>query len=127
MNAPRSIYRWFRGALRKSPCLVASITAENTGNINVVSEDDQGTTVRSDVVVCGNYCHISRHYLKSAGKAAWEPSLLIKMPWLAKPMCNKSQPSVSLKKYNDTKYSGRKINKQKAILSFPKDYVDFNI
>lgn len=112
--------------LGKSPSLVASITAENKGNINVVSEDDQRSTVRSDAVVCGNYCCISRHHLKSAGKAAWESSLLIKMPWLAKPMCNKSQPLLSLKKHNDTKYSGRKINKQKAILSFPEAYVDFN-
>lgn len=112
--------------LGKLPCLVTSITAENKGSINVVSEDDQGTTVRSDVVVCGNYSLISRHHLKSAGKAAWKPPLLIKMPWLAKPMCNKSQPSLSLKKHNDKKYSGRKINKQKAILSFPEAYVDFN-
>lgn len=56
--------------LGKSPSLVASITTENKGNINA---DDQGSTVRSDAVVCGNYHRISRHHLKSAGRQPGSP------------------------------------------------------
>lgn len=47
-------------ALSELPYLMAGITAEYEGNINIKSGDNQGATVRSYTAVCGNYYSISR-------------------------------------------------------------------
>lgn len=48
-------------ALSELPYLMAGITAEYEGNINIKSGDNQGVTVRNYTAVCGNYYSISRH------------------------------------------------------------------